>query len=123
MVGFYIFVFGFLRIVDFFIKRDIIKIFTDAGIGTERGFVDAINNYDYAQYFDFVRVIDENKREGRIFRLEGYLYPDTYDFYCYDSKECAELAGEGVYFVVPEYAGFGTAIGAALVDGKACKKI
>lgn len=66
--------------------RDIIKIFTDAGIGTERGFVDAINNYDYAQYFDFVRVIDENKREGRIFRLEGYLYPDTYDFYS-DAKE------------------------------------
>lgn len=34
----------------------------------------------------------------------------------YITKDCAELAGEGVYFVIPEYAGFGTAIGAALVS-------
>jgi type II pantothenate kinase len=41
----------------------------------------------------------------------------------YISKECAALAGEGVYFVVPEFAGFGTAIGAALVDGKVCRAL
>lgn len=41
----------------------------------------------------------------------------------YITKECAELAGEGVYFVVPEYAGFGTSIGAALVDSKECKTL
>lgn len=34
----------------------------------------------------------------------------------YITKDCADLAGEGVYFVIPEYAGFGTAIGAALVS-------
>ena len=34
----------------------------------------------------------------------------------YITKDCAELAGEGVYFVIPEYAGFGTAIGAALAS-------
>ena len=26
------------------------------------------------------------------YRFEGYLFPETYDFYSYDSKECAHLA-------------------------------
>lgn len=41
----------------------------------------------------------------------------------YITKDCAELAGEGVYFVVPEYAGFGTAIGAALVASGECSEV
>lgn len=41
----------------------------------------------------------------------------------YITKECAALAGEGVYFVVPEFAGFGTAIGAALVDAGECREV
>ncbi len=39
------------------------------------------------------------------------------------AKECAELAGEGVYFVIPEHAGFGTAIGAALASVEECKAV
>ena len=39
------------------------------------------------------------------------------------TKDCAELAGEGVYFVIPEYAGFATSIGAALVNAKECSKV
>ena len=39
------------------------------------------------------------------------------------TKDCAELAGEGVYFVIPEHAGFGTAIGAALVGVDDCKAV
>lgn len=39
------------------------------------------------------------------------------------TKECAELAGEGVYFVIPEYAGFATSIGAALVAAEECKSV
>lgn len=39
------------------------------------------------------------------------------------TKDCAELAGEGVYFVIPEYAGFATSIGAALVDSKECSAV
>lgn len=39
------------------------------------------------------------------------------------TKDCAALAGEGVYFVVPQYAGFGTAIGTALADIKDCKAL
>lgn len=39
------------------------------------------------------------------------------------AKDCAELAGEDVYFVIPEYAGFATSIGAALVSATECKKV
>ena len=39
------------------------------------------------------------------------------------TKECADLAGEGVYFVIPEHAGFGTAIGAALAGADDCKAV
>ncbi len=65
---------------------DIIKIFTDAGIGTEQGFVDAINDYDYSEHFDFLPEVYAACTADRIYKLEGYLYPDTYDFYS-DSKE------------------------------------
>ncbi len=56
---------------------DIIELFLANGIGTREGFVDAINNYDYEGY-DY---IDEIDMTGRYYRLEGYLYPDTYEFY------------------------------------------
>lgn len=39
------------------------------------------------------------------------------------TKDCAELAGEGVYFVIPEYAGFATSIGAALVSARECSPV
>ena len=60
---------------------DIISIFTKAGIGTYDGFVRAINDFDYSEYFDFIPEINELDTPERYFKLEGYLYPDTYDFY------------------------------------------
>ncbi|MBQ4327449.1 MAG: endolytic transglycosylase MltG [Clostridia bacterium] len=63
---------------------EMITLFTENGIGTREGFIDVINNYDFD--YDFVRAIDMSKHPGRIYRLEGYLYPDTYDFYV-SSKE------------------------------------
>ncbi|MBQ2863472.1 MAG: endolytic transglycosylase MltG [Clostridia bacterium] len=65
---------------------DIISIFTEAGIGTKEGFVDAINSFDYSEYFDFLPEVYSACTADRIYKLEGYLYPDTYDFYS-DSKE------------------------------------
>ena len=58
---------------------EIINLFTENGIGTREGFIEAINNYDFD--FDFVRALDEADLTGRTYRLEGYLYPDTYEFY------------------------------------------
>ncbi len=65
---------------------DIIKIFTDKGIGTKEGFVAAVNDYNYSEYFEWLKPLYEETDSKRYFRLEGYLYPDTYDFYS-DSEE------------------------------------
>lgn len=61
---------------------EIINLFTENGIGTKEGFVDVINNYE----FDYPFLNSLITREGRIYRLEGYLFPDTYYFYA-DSSE------------------------------------
>ncbi len=51
---------------------------------------------------DFLNALDEITLDGKLlsnsdpdrtyYALEGYLFPETYDFYNYDSKECALLA-------------------------------
>ncbi len=51
---------------------------------------------------DFLNALDQIKLEGRLlsnsdpdrtyYALEGYLFPETYEFYNYNSKECALLA-------------------------------
>lgn len=55
-------------------------------------FIDAVQNSNFEEY-DFVADIpltDENgEPNGRVFRLEGYLYPDTYEFYKNSSGEAA----------------------------------
>ena len=50
------------------------------------GLYDALNNYDYSKY-SLVREIVPN--ENRCFRLEGYLFPDTYEFYRLSKPEDA----------------------------------
>lgn len=63
----------------------IIDLFVTNGIGSREGFVDAINRYPYKH--EFVRILDEQGwPSDRAYRLEGYLYPDTYEFYT-DTKE------------------------------------
>ncbi|MBE6665646.1 MAG: endolytic transglycosylase MltG [Ruminococcaceae bacterium] len=62
---------------------EIIELFVSAGIGTKEGFVNAINHGGDFGY-DFISEIPEN--EGRTYRLDGYLFPDTYFFYV-DSTE------------------------------------
>ena len=60
---------------------EIITLFTEEyGIGTREGFEDAIQNYPFDYWF--VKELDGAPlRAGRKYRLEGYLYPDTYYFY------------------------------------------
>ncbi len=63
---------------------EIINIFVESGIGTREGFVYAINEYDWSIDYSYW-FIDELKENGtsadRFYRLDGYLYPDTYYFY------------------------------------------
>ncbi len=58
---------------------DIIKLFVEKhGMGTKEGFVDAIQNGEYDYWFiEDLTNLDPNRK----YRLEGYLYPDTYYFY------------------------------------------
>ena len=58
---------------------DIINLFLAQDIGTKEGWIDAVNNHDFGDEFPFIADIPE--RAGRYYRLEGYLFPDTYDFY------------------------------------------
>ncbi len=58
----------------------IINLLVSNGIGTREGYVYAINEYPYKH--EFVQLLNEQGwKEGRYYRLEGYLYPDTYLFY------------------------------------------
>ena len=65
---------------------DIIDKFLENGIGTREGFEDVIQNHR----FDYWFLKDMELSEDRYYRLEGYLYPDTYRFYT-DSSEVAAL--------------------------------
>jgi len=62
--------------------RDIIRIVCrENGICSEEEMVEAIRSGDFDKYY-FVKEMTDGGRDGeRIYRLEGYLYPDTYYFY------------------------------------------
>ena len=49
------------------------------GLSTKEDLTDAINNYDFDYWF--VDQLDDNVNSYRTYRLEGYLYPDTYYYY------------------------------------------
>lgn len=70
-----------ITIPEGYCVEDIIELFVSYGIGDRKGFIYAINEVDYSE-FRFVRELEESGNlEDRYYRLEGYLYPDTYDFY------------------------------------------
>ncbi len=74
---------------------DIIDLFVEEnGIGTREGFIEAINNYDWSEdynYWFINELTDTGWSEDRYYRLDGYLYPDTYYFYS-DSTEVEAIA-------------------------------
>ena len=57
------------------------------GVCTKEEFFEAQRSgvYDYT-------FVDEIPVEDVHYRFEGYLYPDTYKFYCYGGVECAQAA-------------------------------
>lgn len=63
---------------------EIIDLFVENGLGSREGYVDAIQNYEYD--FWFVKELDALADSDKKYRLEGYLFPDTYYFYT-DSSE------------------------------------
>ena len=60
--------------------EQIIDLLVENGIGRRENYIYAINEYPYKH--EFVKLLEEEGySESRIYRLEGYLYPDTYIFY------------------------------------------
>ena len=69
---------------------------------TVKGITTLLEEKNVCTRADFLAALDEVKLESKLLSqaddiktyhtLEGYLFPETYDFYSYDSKECAKLA-------------------------------
>ncbi len=66
---------------------DIAELFDEANICSKEDFYDVVENTDFD--YDF---LDDIPTMSVHYRLEGYLYPDTYQFYVWDSKDGAEQA-------------------------------
>lgn len=56
--------------------QQIIDLLAEKGVASKEDLTEAAKNYVYED-FGFV----DNKNLGQLSRLEGYLYPDTYNFY------------------------------------------
>lgn len=75
-----------ITIPEGYTTDQIIDLFVSKGIGTREGYVDVINNYDFDYWF--IDELEENGwKGGRYYRLDGYLFPDTYEFYNASSEE------------------------------------
>ncbi len=68
---------SWITIPEGYTVDEIISLMVSYGIGERDKYIDVINNYDFDYWF--VKEIPENP--GRHYRLEGYLFPDTYEFY------------------------------------------
>ncbi len=54
------------------------------GVCTEEEFLRAVTDVDYSADYDFIAAfskLDQADYTARIYKLEGYLFPDTYEFY------------------------------------------
>lgn len=67
-----------ITVPEGYMTDQIIELFVSKGIGTREGFEDVIANADLSEYW-FVNELPANA--DRYYRLEGYLFPDTYYFY------------------------------------------
>jgi UPF0755 protein len=64
--------------------QGIIDILVENKVATREGLEDAAANYDFKDY-PFL----DPAMKGDVRRLEGYLFPDTYDFYMWEEPESA----------------------------------
>lgn len=65
----------------------IATLLENAGVCTRADFLEALDKVSLEM--DILKYINT---QTTYYPLEGYLFPETYDFYSYDSKECAYLA-------------------------------
>ena len=76
---------------------EMIALLVANGVGSAEGFREVINNYDFSgheyAFLDGVEMTDD-----KYYRLEGFLFPDTYDFY----KARGIEKGDGIYIYQDE---------------------
>ncbi len=69
--------------------KGIATILEENGVCSKTDFLYALNEVELDTK------LLKNCDEGRTYyTLEGYLFPDTYDFFAYDSEECAQMVVE-----------------------------
>ncbi|MBR5285705.1 MAG: endolytic transglycosylase MltG [Clostridia bacterium] len=74
-----------VTIPEGFTVDQIIDLLVKNGVGQRDDYIEAINNYPYK--WEFVQRLKElGYSTDRKYRLEGYLYPDTYEFYTTESE-------------------------------------
>lgn len=76
-----------IRIPEAATLDEIAELMDDNGVCTAEEFLEAAQTSTFN--YDFIAAIPTDKVH---YRLEGYLFPDTYDFYTYGSITCAESA-------------------------------
>ncbi|MBO7217425.1 MAG: endolytic transglycosylase MltG [Clostridia bacterium] len=77
-----------VRIPEMATVDDIINLLAENNVGNKSELKNAIQNGEFK--YSFVEKIPEKSVH---WRFEGYLFPDTYEFYNFDEPEkCAELA-------------------------------
>ncbi|MBR3991557.1 MAG: endolytic transglycosylase MltG [Clostridia bacterium] len=77
---------SWVTIPEGYTTDEIIDLLVETGIGTREKYVDVINNYDFDYWF-IDELGDDWAADGRFYRLDGYLFPDTYEFYNASSEE------------------------------------
>jgi UPF0755 protein len=74
-----------VTIPEGFTVDQIIDLLVRNGVGQREDYIEAVNNYPYK--WEFVQRLEElGYSSDRKYRLEGYLYPDTYEFYTTESE-------------------------------------
>ncbi len=72
-----------VTIPEGFTVEEIARLLKEKGVCEQEDFYNAVINAEFD--YDFVKAIptaaDGEEHAGRIYRLEGYLFPDTYNFY------------------------------------------
>ncbi len=75
-----------ITIPEGYTTDEIIDLMVSYGIGTREGYEDVIQNYDFDYWF-LEELEEGGVSEDRIYRLDGYLFPDTYQFYNASSEK------------------------------------
>lgn len=70
--------------------KGIATILEEAGVCTKSDFIYALNEVEFKDS----RLLENCNVGKTYYALEGYLFPETYNFYSYDSEECAKMVVE-----------------------------